>query len=110
MGVRAHAKVLDGLARVLRATEKDGVGASRGTESELVESEALTAGLDDASAGGGGEAESADGHLGDLEKADIVGHAGNGGNCLALVGLGGGGLEDSTGNLGEGDPGGVLLV
>jgi len=110
VGVRAEAEVLHGLARVLRATEKDGVGASRGAEGELVESEALTAGLGDAGAGGGGEAEGADAHLRQLEEADIVGDAGDGGDGLALVGLGGGGLEDGTGDLGERDPGGVLLV
>lgn len=108
--MRAETEVLHSLARVLRATEKDGVGASRGAEGELVEGEALTAGLGDAGAGGGGEAEGADGHLRDLEEADIVSHAGDSGDGLALVGLGGGGLEDGTGDLGKGDPGGVLLV
>ena len=108
--MRAKTEVLHGLARVLRATEEDGVGASRGTEGELVEGEALTAGLNDAGACGGGEAESADGQLRELKETGVVGDAGDGGDGLALVGLGGGGLEDGAGDLGERDPGGQVLV
>jgi len=106
VGVRAEAEVLHGLARVLGATEKDNVGAGRGTESELIEGKALTAGLDNAGAGGGSEAECADAHFRELEQAGVIGDASDGGNGLALILLGGSGLKDSAGDLGEGNPAG----
>ena len=71
--VGAHAKVLDGLARVALAADQDGVGAGGGAGCELVEGENLTAGLEDALAGRGGEAEGGDGELGELRQADVVG-------------------------------------
>ena len=71
--VGAHTEVLDGLARVALAAEQDGVGASGCTEGELVEGENLTAGLEDALAGGRGEAEGGDGELGQFGQADVIG-------------------------------------
>lgn len=61
-----EAEVLDSLAGVLGATEEDGVGASGGAESKLIDGEGLAAGSSDAGTGGGGEAESRDGELGEL--------------------------------------------
>lgn len=63
----AEAEVLDSLAAVLGATQDQGVATSRGTESKLVQSDGLATGGDDAGAGGRGEAESSDGHLGEGE-------------------------------------------
>jgi hypothetical protein len=69
----------------LRSTEEDGVGSSGGTESELVKSEALSSGGDDASTGGGGESEGADGELRDLKEADIVRDLGYNNSNLAVL-------------------------
>lgn len=69
MLVRAEAKVLDGLAGVLRAAEEHRVRTGRRTHGELVEGEALAACFEDAGAGGAGEAEGGDGELRHFEKA-----------------------------------------
>ena len=105
VGVGTEAEVLVGLTGVLGATDKDDIGASGGTEGELVEGDALTAGADDAGTGGGSEAESADGELGALDHADVVGDLGNSGHDLALVLLVGGRPLVEGGDLGEGDRG-----
>lgn len=85
--MRAEAEVLDGLTGVLGAAEEDDVRASGGAHGELVESEALAAGLLDAGAGGSGEAQSADGHLRHLIEAVVVGDGANDSADLALVRL-----------------------
>jgi hypothetical protein len=87
VGVRTETEVLDRLARVLGTTEKDDVGTGRRAEGELVEGEALTTSLLDASTGCGGEAESADADLGDLEETVVIGDGADDGADLALVGL-----------------------
>jgi len=56
--VRTEAEVLDGLAGVLGSTEEEDVGASGRAEGQLVECEALTAGLLDTGTSGGSEAKS----------------------------------------------------
>jgi len=85
--VGTEAEVLDGLTGVLGATEQQGVAASRGTESELVEGDGLAAAGLDAGTGGGGEAQSRDGHLGDLEKAVVIGDGTDNNNDLLLLAL-----------------------
>lgn len=107
MAVWAETEVLDGLTSVLGATEEDDVGAGWGAESELVEGDALTAGLLDAGTGGRGEAKSADAHLWDLEHTVVIGDGADDSADLALGGLlvvlvGGDGDD-----LGEGDRWGV---
>lgn len=72
VGVGTEAEVLEGLTGVLGSTEEEGVGSSGETGSDLVDGEALTTGLLDASAGRGGEAESRNGELGDLEHTVVV--------------------------------------
>ena len=72
MGVGSETEMLDGLTGVLGATDEDGVGPSGEAGSDLVDGEALTTGLLDAGAGRGGEAESRNGELGDLEHAVVV--------------------------------------
>lgn len=87
--VGTEAEVLDGLTGVLWSTEEDDVAASWGTESELVEGEALTTGLLNAGTGGGGEAQSAHGHLRHLIETVVVSDGGDDGADLALVSLAG---------------------
>lgn len=72
MGVGTEAEMLEGLTGVLGSTEEEGVGSSGEAGSDLVDGEALTTGLLDAGAGRGGEAESRNGELGDLEHAVVV--------------------------------------
>lgn len=82
-----EAEVLDGLTGVLGTTEEEGVASGRSTESKLVQSQSLTAGSQDASAGSGSEAKSSHGALGELEKTVVVGDGSNNDNGL-VVGLG----------------------
>lgn len=64
--------MLEGLTGVLGSTEKEGVGSSGEAGSDLIDGEGLTTSLQDARAGRGGEAESRDGDLGELEQTDVV--------------------------------------
>ena len=88
MLVGTEAEVANGLAGVLGTAEDQGVAASGGTQSKLVEGDGLTSGGDNASAGGSGEAESGDGELGEVQQALVVGD-GTDNNDGALVVLGG---------------------
>jgi len=60
--------MLDGFTGVLWSAEEEGVGTGWGALRKLIESEALTSGLDDAGTGGCGEAEGSDGEFWDFEK------------------------------------------
>lgn len=86
--VGAHAEVLESLTGVLGATEQEGVAASGRTESQLVQGQGLTTGGKDAGTSGGGESESSDGDLGDLEQAVVVGDGTNNDDDLVLAVLG----------------------
>ena len=110
VGVGTEAEVLVGLTGALGATDEDDVGASRGAEGELVEGQALTAGGENAGAGSGSEAESADAELGALGHASVVGDLGNGGHDLALVLLVGGRPLVKRGDLGEGNRGACVGI
>jgi hypothetical protein len=79
--VGTEAKVLESLTGVLGSTEEEGVGSGGGAGSNLVNGEALTTSLLDASASGGGEAESRNRDLGELEHAVVV----SDGTDLSLV-------------------------
>lgn len=84
--VGAEAEVLDSLTSVLGTTKDQGVGASGGTEGELVESDGLTASGENAGAGGGSESESGDGELGNRQETVVVGHgAHNDDDALLLL-------------------------
>jgi len=83
--VRAETKVLEGLARVLGATQEERVGAGRLGQSELIERDRLAASSRDASASSGGEAQSRDFGLGRLEQAVIIGDGANYDDRLLLV-------------------------
>ena len=89
MRVRTEAKVLDCLTGVLGSTEQESVGSSRCTHGQLVNGKALAAGLDDARAGGRGEAKCGNGELGDLQNAVVIGHSSNQNDRLSLVCLSG---------------------
>jgi len=71
--VGAHAEVLDSLTGVLGSTEEEGVGSGGEAGSDLVDGEGLAAGLQDACAGGRGEAERSDGELGEVEETVVIG-------------------------------------
>jgi hypothetical protein len=81
----AHAEVLDGLTGVLLTAEEDGVGTGGGTESQLVEGDDLTAGLQDASLGGLGDAQAGNRQLGDLEEAVVVSDGSDNDGGLAIL-------------------------
>lgn len=83
--VGAEAEVLDSLARVLGATEQEGVGTSGLLESELVEGDDLAAGIGDARTGGGGDAEGGNRHLGDGQETVVIGDGADDDNGLLLV-------------------------
>jgi len=102
VGMRAKAKVLHSLTRVLGTTEENNVRTSRGTHSELIESDALAAGLLNARARGRGEAEGADGHLRDLVEAVVIGDGADDGADLALEGWAGDLVGGHADDLGEG--------
>jgi hypothetical protein len=72
VGVGTEAEVLDGLTGVLGSTEEEGVGSSGEAGSNLIDGEALAAGLLNAGASRGGEAEGRNGELGELEKTVVV--------------------------------------
>lgn len=79
--------MLDGLTGVLATTDKKGVGASGGAEGELIKGQALTTSLDDAGTGSLGEAEGADGELGDLKETLVISDGANQDEDLTLVTL-----------------------
>ena len=83
--VGTEAEMLDSLAGVLGATEEEGVGTGGLLESELIESDGLAASGDDAGTGGGGEAQSGDGHLGDDQETVVIGDGTNNNDGLLLV-------------------------
>ena len=70
-----------------RSSEENSVGSLGGSQSELVESDALTTSLDDSGSGGLGELESADGHLGDLEQTSIIRNGSDDDSSLSAEGL-----------------------
>jgi hypothetical protein len=75
--VGAKAEVLDSLAGVLGATEDQGVGASRGTESQLIKGNSLSTSSSDAGAGGSSESQSGDRDLGESQEAVVIGNGTN---------------------------------
>lgn len=85
MLVGAVTEVLDGLTRVLGATEEQGVATSGGLERELVQGHGLAAGGLDAGAGSAGEAEGRDVDGGDLEEAVVVGDGADDDNGALLL-------------------------
>lgn len=97
-----HTEVLDGLSGVLWSSQQNNVAASWGSHGQLVESQALTAGLLDSGTGSGGESQSSDGQLGDDVHSVVVGDCADDCDGLALVGLLGGWGADFAVDAGEG--------
>merc|ERR1719379_2325103 len=82
---RRLAHVLLRRARLLRAAEKHRALTKRRLERELVEGEALAAGLHDASTGSLGELERAHAHLRHLHLAEVIRDAADDNRDLALL-------------------------
>lgn len=101
VGVRTKTEVLDSLTGVLGTTEEQNVGAGWRAEGELVECEALTAGLLDASTSSGSEAKGADAELGELEETVVIGDCADDCADLALLSLGAVLVGRDRNNLGE---------
>jgi hypothetical protein len=72
VGVGTEAEVLDGLTGVLGSTEEEGVGSSGEAGSDLIDGEALAAGLLNARTGRRSEAHRGDGELGELKETVVV--------------------------------------
>ena len=101
--MRTEAEVLHGLTGVLGSTEEQSVGTGRGAESKLVESQSLTTGLLNASAGSSGETEGSNRQLGDGQKAVVVGDGADNDDSLALLCLTDVGNSARKGNRGAVD-------
>ena len=80
-------EVSHGLASVAVALQQHGVGSGRSTQSQLVQSDALASGLQDASTSGLGEAQSAHLQGGHLGHANIVGDGSHDHSDLILLSL-----------------------
>lgn len=77
--------MFDGFSRVLGSTEQEGVRTGRSAHGQLVQSQRLTTSLLDSGSGGGCEAESGDGELGNGEETVVVGDGAHNDDGLALV-------------------------
>jgi hypothetical protein len=83
--MRTHTKVLDGFTRVLGTTDEDGVGTSRSTESQLIESQNFTTSLQDTSLGGLGEVKGSNRELGEVEKTRVISDGTDNDNGLTFL-------------------------
>lgn len=101
MLVWAETEMLDSLTRVLWSSEEKGVSTGWSSQGELVESESLTAGGDDASTSGGGELEGGNGDLWNSQETVVIGNGANDDNGLSVdLGLF---VADKSVDAGEGD-------
>jgi hypothetical protein len=91
-------KVLDGLPNVPLSSEEDSVGSSRSSESEGVESNALSAGGGDSLSGRVGESESGDRELGNFGESLVVEDGTDSDNGLVTGRVGVLGLLDNSGD------------
>ena len=80
-----EAEVLDGLTGVLGATEEEGVGTGGLLEGKLIQGDGLAASGLKTAAGSGGEAQSRNGDLGDLEQTVVVGDGTDNDNGALLL-------------------------
>lgn len=81
--------MLDGLSGVLGTSEKEGVASSRSTESQLIESQDLSTGGDDARTSGSGEAEGRNAEFRDGQKTVVISDGTNNHDGLVVRLLGG---------------------
>lgn len=80
--VRTETEVSDGLSGVSWTSEEDGVLALWSSDSQLVQGDSLTTSLDDSSLGRGGESQSGNGGLWNLQQSDVIGDGTNNDNGL----------------------------
>jgi len=78
-------KVLDGLARVLRATHEHSVGTSGSLDGKLIEGQDLTTGLDDTGTGTLGDTKRTNSDLRHSQQTDVVGDSTNNHGNLVLL-------------------------
>lgn len=84
VAVGAEAEVTDRLTVGTGATQQNGVLASRGSTSKLIEGDDFTTSLEDPSTGTLSEAKSGNSHLGDLEKTVVISDSTNDNDGLGL--------------------------
>lgn len=84
---RGKAKVLDSLTGVTWSLEENSALASWSSLSQLVQSDDLTAGLQDASTSTLGDSKSGDSQFGNVEEPDIVSDGANNNGNLVLADL-----------------------
>lgn len=77
--------MLDGLTGVLGTSQQNHICTSGMSESQLVQSQGLSAGFLDPGAGGGGESEGSHMEFGDSEEAVVIGDGANNGDGLSFV-------------------------
>lgn len=76
-----------GLASVALALHQDGVGSGRRQQSQLIEREDLTTGLEDAFTGALGHTQSTDAQLRDVQETQVVGHSADDDSNVVVLGL-----------------------
>jgi len=94
MLVGSEAEVLNSLSGVLGSSEKECVASSRSSKGQLIQSQSLTSGSNNAGTGSGSESESGYTELGDGQETVVIGNGANDDNGL-VVGLLGGVRDDS---------------
>ncbi len=84
MLVWSEAEVLNSLSGVLGSSETERVASSRSSKGQLIQSQSLTSGSNNASTGSGGESESGNTELGDGQEAVVIGDSANDDNSLVV--------------------------
>lgn len=87
MAVGSESEMLDGLAGVLGAAQQDDVASGRVLDGELVQSQALTAGLLDPGTSSGRESQGGNVEFRDGQQAVVIGDGADNGDRLVLVRL-----------------------
>lgn len=101
---RSHAEVLNSLPSVLLSSQQDCSLSGRGSQRQLIQSQALSTGSFDSGSGRLGEPQSGDRKtLGEGEQTGVVSDGGNGNDG----GFGSRGSGDLTSNSGKGERGSV---
>lgn len=94
--MRAETEVSNRLSGVAGTSEDQGVLTLGGSESQLVQGDGLTTGLDDLGLGTGSESQSGDGGLGELQQSVVVGNGTNNNDGLLVRTLAVEGSRDSS--------------
>ena len=83
----AVSEVLDGLTRLDGASEKDGILSLGCLKGELIEGDALSAGLNDSGSSSLSKTKGGNGERGKLKKTRVVGNTSNNHGSLAILAL-----------------------